>query len=164
MERKQTERQKELEKKATTYEQVGIANGLTGLLLRRYVTYMKLRWWDDETGKVFCGYAKEWALRFLDGHESTYSDVAGCRILSMIGHGVLLKLDKDTDTVGIGKRYIGAIFDMAGYIQFCLKDGKEPAGILATIAHDINGLVNIQDKDFTPRSSGYVRYLDKEAK
>ena len=53
---------------------------------------------------------------------------------------------------------------MAGFIQFSFKSGRDNTGlVLTTLMHDIMGLakkIKKGDKFFSPRSSGYAKYLD----
>lgn len=64
-----------------TYREVGIETGLRNKRLEDYVSYMIIRWSNDEQLNCQCGYAQEWADRFNNGIEFQSSDLIGQRIL-----------------------------------------------------------------------------------
>jgi hypothetical protein len=67
-----------------TYAEVGKAAGLSGTNLLRYINYMTFRWADEEKQHCHCGYAEEWAIRFLSGREYAASDMVGQEVLRNI--------------------------------------------------------------------------------
>ena len=67
-----------------TYRAVGREAGLTEFRLDFYVSYMTQRWADTERQKCLDGYAKEWAIRWLTGHEWTASDSFGKMLVKNI--------------------------------------------------------------------------------
>lgn len=64
-----------------TYEEIANKIGLASTIKLKYVTYMRIRWSDEEEIQCLTGYAEEWAYRFLDGREYQCSDTKGKEIL-----------------------------------------------------------------------------------
>ena len=71
-------------KKCETYFDIAKENGLTGKTAERYILYMTKRWKENECTQCLCGYASEWARRFLDKQEYNCSDLHGVKILKEI--------------------------------------------------------------------------------
>ena len=70
-----------------TFAEVGTEARLVGQQLSRYTTYMLVRWAHKERelcSSHYTEYAKEWALRFLEGTEYQYSDREGIAVLNAI--------------------------------------------------------------------------------
>lgn len=70
-----------MEGNEVSYEEVGNSCGLDLETLDLFTRYMRYRWGDTEKQKCADGYAREWALRFLDGIEFEMSDIFGKRAL-----------------------------------------------------------------------------------
>lgn len=70
-----------------TYTDIAHQGGLTGMVKRRFVTYMRRRWPDTEEQKCLDGYALVWAQRFKDGQEYAASDGQGKALLALMESG-----------------------------------------------------------------------------
>lgn len=68
----------------TTYQEVAIKNKLDTRTAERFVYYMKHRWQETETQKCRDGYAEQWAQRFKNKCEMSYSDSVGQAILKQM--------------------------------------------------------------------------------
>lgn len=66
---------------AETYLGVARQHSLTGITAKRFVSYMRKRWPDDEETKSIVGYAGEWAERFKHKMEYGTSDSTGKAVL-----------------------------------------------------------------------------------
>ena len=64
-----------------TYKEIAERNGMGESMAKRYVNYMTTRWANNEECNCLCGYAQEWATRFIDGVEFEASDSEGQAIL-----------------------------------------------------------------------------------
>lgn len=51
------------------------------------------------------------------------------------------------------------IKDLYGYLQVTTKKGESAEVILATLAHDIGGIVR-QEPCFLPRTHGYAKFIE----
>lgn len=69
-----------------SYNEVADAFNMDDEARTRFIAYMRMRWGDpeDEEIKCQCGYASEWAERFIGGIEMGCSDTYGKRLLSNI--------------------------------------------------------------------------------
>lgn len=70
--------------KTMTYSDIAKETGLGKITGARFVAYMTMRWASNEDINCACGYAKEWAERFLNEQEYPCSDLAGLRTLQKI--------------------------------------------------------------------------------
>jgi hypothetical protein len=62
-------------KQPTTYSEIADINQMDNDMKFRYVKYMTIRWKNDESLNCMCGYAQEWAERFLASREWEASDI-----------------------------------------------------------------------------------------
>jgi len=68
-----------------TYKEIADRNKMPQEMKERFVTYMKMRWSDEEEIQCQTGYAQEWAERFLNHVEYGCSDG--------VGRGILVEMD-----------------------------------------------------------------------
>lgn len=75
-----------------TYKELAILNNMSKLMRIKYLKYMKERWGSPEAEKLncMCGYAQEWADRFLQGIAYQSSDIEGQAILRCIDNEMIL--------------------------------------------------------------------------
>ena len=73
-----------MEEKLFTFDQVADLYRLPAEMKKRYIKYMRTRWANEEATQCDTGYASEWAMRFLAGHEYGASDSEGQAILRNI--------------------------------------------------------------------------------
>jgi len=67
-----------------TYNQVADQVGLAGRQKKRYIAYMRTRFLPEEKLNCKFGYAQEWAQRFINHTEYSYSDREGQKVLEKI--------------------------------------------------------------------------------
>lgn len=71
-------------KKPRAFTAVAIKVGLKGNAFSRFISYMMMRWGEQERLKCETGSAEKWALRFKRGVEYVYSDDEGRTALDKI--------------------------------------------------------------------------------
>ena len=67
-----------------TYREVAKKNKMPLDMETKYLSYMQTRWADNEAINCQCGYAQEWAERFLSHCEFERSDSIGRRVLESL--------------------------------------------------------------------------------